>query len=201
MPSFHHDYMNVANEIRVMSDGGYKIRNKKEVHFVTFAVVEWVDVFTRKEYGNIILDSLRFCLEEKGLLLHGWCLMSNHIHLIASAKNENLSNILRDFKKFTSKQVISAIEKNEHESRRQWMLKIFIEEGNKNSRNKMYQFWRQDNQPKELYSPKFFFQKLNYIHNNPVVAGIVEKPEHYLYSSATDYFERKKCGLLDVSFL
>ena len=102
-----------------MSDGGYKIRNKKEVHFVTFAVVEWVDVFTRKEYGNIILDSLRFCLEEKGLLLHGWCLMSNHIHLIASAKNENLSNILRDFKKFTSKKVVAAIKKNEYESRRE----------------------------------------------------------------------------------
>jgi len=81
------------------------------------------------------------------------------------------------------------------------MLKIFIEEGTKNSRNKIYHFWRQDNQPQELYSPKFFFQKLNYIHNNPLVAGIVEKPEHYLYSRARDYFERKKCGLLHLSFL
>jgi len=81
------------------------------------------------------------------------------------------------------------------------MLKIFSEQGQNNSRNKNYQFWRQDNQPQELYSPKFVFQKINYIHNNPVVAGIVEKPEHYLYSSAKDYFETKKCGLLDVSFL
>jgi hypothetical protein len=81
------------------------------------------------------------------------------------------------------------------------MLDIFKGLAEKNSRNVHYQFWRQDNQPQELYSPKFFFQKLNYIHNNPVVAGIVEKPEHYLYSSAKDYFETKKCGLLDVSFL
>jgi REP element-mobilizing transposase RayT len=184
-----------------MSDGGYKIRNKKEVHFVTFAVVEWVDVFIRREYRDIFIESLRFCQKEKGLLLHGWCIMSNHVHLIASARNENLSGILRDFKKFTSKQVIAAIEKNEHESRKDGMLKIFLEEGRKNSRNKTYQFWRQDNQPQELYSPKFFFQKLNYIHNNPVAAGIVEKPEHYLYSSAKDYFETRKCGLLDVSFL
>jgi len=144
-----------------MSDGGYKIRNKKEIHFVTFAVVEWIDVFTRREYRNLVVESLKFCQKEKGLLLHGWCIMSNHVHLIVSAKNENLSDILRDFKKFTSKQIISAIEKNEHESRREWMLRIFLEQGTKNSRNKTYQFWRQDNQPQELYSPKFFFQKLN----------------------------------------
>jgi REP element-mobilizing transposase RayT len=184
-----------------VSEGGYRIRNKKEIHFVTFAAVEWIDVFTRKEYRDLLIESLKYCQKEKGLLLHGWCIMSNHVHLIASARNENLSDILRDFKKFTSRRIIAAIEKNEHESRKDWMLKIFLEEGNKNIRNKTYQVWRQDNQPQELYSPKFFFQKLNYIHNNPVVAGIVEKPEHYLYSSAKDYFETRKCGLLDVSFL
>jgi putative transposase len=123
------------------------------------------------------------------------------LHLIASAKNENLSDVLPDFKKFTSKQIIAAIENNKTESRREWMLRIFLEQGAKNSRNKTNQFWRQDNQPQELYSPKFFFQKLSYIHNNPVVAGIVEKPEHYLYSSARDYFETKKYGLLEVTFL
>src|SRR5256885_13705564 len=166
-----------------MSLGGYKIRNKKEIHFVTFSVVEWVDVFTRKEYRDIVLESLRFCQKEKGLLLHGWCIMSNHVHLIASAKNEDLSDVLRDFKKFTSKQIVSAIENNDHESRKDWMLKIFREHGECNSRNKTFQFWRQDNQPQELYSQKFFFQKLNYLHNNPVVAAIVEKSEYYLYSS------------------
>ena len=184
-----------------MSDGGYKIRNKKEIHFVTFAVVEWIDVFTWREYRDLLIESLKFCQKEKGLLLHGWCIMSNHVHLIASARNENLSDILRDFKKFTSKQIIAAIENSGIESRREWMLKMFLERGTANSRNKKYQFWRQDNQPQELYSPKFFFQKLNYIHNNPLVAGLVEKPEHYLYSSARDYFKTKKCGLLDVSFL
>ena len=127
--------------------------------------------------------------------------MSNHLHLIVSAKNNDLSDVLRDFKKFTSKQIIAAIETIQHESRRDWMLNIFRVQGEKNSRNKTYQFWRQDNQPQELYSPAFIFQKINYIHNNPVEAGIVEKPEHYLYSSAKDYFLTKKCGLLDVVFL
>lgn len=127
--------------------------------------------------------------------------MSNHLHLIASAKNENLSDILRDFKKYTSKQIIGTIVNNKHESRRDWMLKIFKEEGSKNLRNKTYQFWRQDNQPQELYSPKFVFQKINYMHHNPVIAGIVERPEHYLFSSARDYHATKKCGLLDLEFL
>jgi putative transposase len=184
-----------------MSEGGYKIRNQAAIHFITFAIVEWVDVFTRKDYRDIVLNSIRFCQAEKGLLLHCWCIMSNHLHLIISAKNENLSDVLRDFKKFTSKQIINAIATNKQESRRDWMLRIFKEQGEKNSRNSENQFWRQDNQPQELYSAAFIFQKINYIHNNPVEAGIVEKPEHYLYSSAKDYVLTKKCGLLDVVFL
>lgn len=184
-----------------MADGGYKIRNQKAAHFITFAVVEWVDVFTRKAYRDILVESIRFCQAEKGLLLHAWCIMSNHIHLMVSAKDNNLSDILRDFKKFTAKQIIKAIMENEKESRREWMLAIFKKAGEGNSRNMRYQFWRQDNQPKEVYSPAFTFQKLNYIHNNPVEAGIVEKPEEYLYSSAKDYYTSRKCGMLDLVFL
>jgi len=184
-----------------MSDGGYKIRNQSAIHFITFAVVEWIDVFTRKDYRDIVLDSVRFCQNEKGLLVHSWCIMCNHLHLIISAKNKNLSDVLRDFKKFTSKQLVKAIAENKQESRKDWMLRIFKEQGGKNSRNSDNQFWRQDNQSMELYSAAFIVQKTNYIHQNPVESGIVEKPEHYLYSSAKDYMLTKKCGLLDVVFL
>ena len=163
--------------------------------------IGWVDVFTRKIYRDILLDSIRFCQENKGLLLHCWCLMSNHIHLIASTRNHDLSDVLRDFKKFTSKTLITAITENPQESRKSWMLEIFQSEGAKNSRNKNYQFWRQDNHPEELYSPSFVYQKINYIHNNPVEAGIVDHPWEYVYSSARDYHSGKKCGLLDLRFL
>lgn len=163
--------------------------------------MEWVDVFTRKQYRDILLDSLRYCQKEKGLKLYGWCVMSNHVHLLACAKDENLSDILRDFKKFTSKQIIKAIEQNEGESRKDWMLRVFREQGEKNSRNKDYQFWRQDNQPKECYSPNFTVQKLNYIHNNAVEAAVVDKAEEYLYSSARAYHYGKNVGLLEIEFL
>jgi REP element-mobilizing transposase RayT len=184
-----------------MSGGGYKIRNQSAAHFITFAVVEWVDVFTRKQYRDIVLDSIKHCQEEKGMALHGWCIMSNHLHLILSSKENDLSGLLRDFKKFTSKEIVKAIKDNASESRREWMLRIFSEEGAKNSRNKEYQFWRQDNQPMELYSGAFTFQKLNYVHLNPVEAGIVDKAEEYLYSSARDYFFGRKCGLLTLDFV
>jgi putative transposase len=184
-----------------MSIGGYKIRNKKEAHFISFAVVEWIDVFTRKEYCDILLDSIQYSQNTRGLLLHSWCVMSNHVHLIASANGENISEILRDFKKYTSRQIVQSIANNKRESRKDWMLKIFRQQGSLNVRNKELQFWRQDNHPVELYSPKFILQRVNYVHNNPVRAGIVERAEDYLYSSAKDYKSGKKSGLLDVVFL
>ncbi|MFC6997341.1 REP-associated tyrosine transposase [Rufibacter roseus] len=179
---------------------GYQIRNQQEIHFLTFAVVEWVDVFTRREYAEVVVESLRFCQKEKGLLLYGWCLMSNHLHLIAAAQEGfALSDILRDFKKFTSSSIIKAIENNPQESRRNWMLWIFRSAGKKNGKNTQYQFWRQDNHPIELLSNKFKEEKLQYMHQNPVVAGLVAEPEHYLYSSALDYAGGE--GMLPVSLL
>lgn len=181
-----------------MSIGGYKIRDQQAIHFITFAVVEWVDVFTRKAYRDILIDSLRHCQQQKGLVLHAWCIMSNHVHLLASAHENNLSDILRDFKKFTSKQIITAIQANEQESRKAWMLRIFQQRGEANGRNKTYQFWRQDNDPKECFSPAFTAQKIDYIHNNPVEAGMVEKPEDYLYSSAKAYKTSERATLLPI---
>ena len=125
--------------------------------------------------------------------------MTNHVHLVVSAKQNNTSDVLRDFKKFTSKQIIQAITNNPQESRKDWMLNIFRENGENNSRNSEFQFWQQNNQPKELYSNEFTMQKLDYIHSNPVTAGIVEYPEHYLYGSAKDY--RGESGLLAVELL
>ena len=183
-----------------MYAGGYKIRNQNAIHFITFAVVEWVDVFTRKDYKDILISSLKHCQKTKGLNIHAWVIMSNHVHFILSAKEGfKLSNILRDFKKFTSTEIIHAIERNSYESRKQWMLRIFKESGKENDRNVSYQFWQQDNRPVELDTNKMIDQRLDYIHNNPVETGIVDQPEDYLHSSARDYSGIK--GLLDIEFI
>jgi len=183
-----------------MAKFGYKIRNKDGIYFVTFAVVEWIDVFTRKDYQEILIDSLKFCQKEKGLIIYAWCLMTNHIHLIISAKESNLSDILRDFKKFTSKKLVKSILNNPAKSRKKWMINIFRKLGTGNIRNEQYQFWRQDNHPKELFSEKFINRKLDYTHNNPVEAGLVEKAEDYLLSSARNYFLQQN-GLIEIEYL
>lgn len=85
----------------------YFIRNENEVYFITSTIVEWVDVFTRPVYKQIIVDSLQYCQESKGLDVYAWVLMSNHLHAIVSAREGyQLSDILRDFKKYTSKRII-----------------------------------------------------------------------------------------------
>jgi putative transposase len=178
----------------------YKFLDHEAIYFVSFATVSWVDVFTRPTYNDIFIDSVRYCQQNKGLNLHAWCLMSNHAHLVFSRSGQNShSDILRDLKKYTSKKVLEAIENNPSESRKDWMLKIFKSAGLNNINNKEYQFWQQNNHPIELFSPLVTFQKIDYIHNNPVVAGIVHEPEHYILSSATDYSGKK--GVLDVEIL
>ena len=124
-----------------MSDRGFQIRNKYDVQFSTCSVVECVDVFTRKMYADILIDSLKFCQENKGLVIHSWCIMSNHIHLIISTNGTTmLSDVIRDFKKFSSFAIINAIRDNPQESRKNGMLWIFIKAGEHNKRNKDLQF-------------------------------------------------------------
>lgn len=175
----------------------YKFHNPEGVYFISFATVGWVDVFTRSAYKEIFVESLRHCQEHKGLELFGWCLMTNHAHLLARAtEGHRLSDIVRDLKKFTSRQLVKAIEENGQESRREWLLSMFRNAGAHNPSNTTYQFWRQDNHPIECFTAKVLQQKLDYIHNNPVVEGIVQYPEQYIYSSASVYADGP--GLLNV---
>jgi REP element-mobilizing transposase RayT len=178
----------------------YRIHDSQRIYFITFAVVEWVDALSRRYYKDILLDSLKYCIESKGLILYAYVIMNNHVHLIASAKeSHNLSDILRDLKKFTSKKLVKEIENNIQESRKRWMLWIFRSNGERNSNNERHQFWQQDNHPICLDANHLIDQRLDYLHNNPVEEGIVEEPEHYVYSSARDYTGIK--GLLDIELL
>ena len=184
-----------------MSTGGYKIRDQFAVHFITFAVVQWADGFARSEYAEIVIESLQFCQQMKGLNIHAWCIMPNHLHLIISGKEPNrLSDILRDFKKFTSFKIVDAIEKNRKESRRGWLLWLFKIAGKENSRNTDYQFWQQDNHPVECSSDAILQSRMNYLHENPVRAGLVWHKEDYRYSSGIDYYTTKK-GLIEIERL
>ena len=122
------------------------------------------------------------------MVVHAWVIMSNHIHLIISTNTENnLADIVRDFKKFTAKQIIKAIEEHPAESRKEWILWMFERAGKKNSNVTNKQFWQQNNKPIEIWSLKVFEQKLEYIHNNPVESGFTTDPIDWKYSSARNY--------------
>ncbi|NKI28495.1 transposase [Arenibacter sp. 6A1] len=177
---------------------GYIVREQDKIHFITSTVIDWIDVFTRIRYRDIVIASLKYCVENKGLILYGYVIMSNHIHLIIQSKDGKLSELIRDFKKYTAKNIIDSIQK-EPESRREWMLDRFKKATETHSRNKHYQFWQYGNHAEEIYSNKFMWSKLNYIHMNPVKAGIVKKASQYIYSSASNY-ENKK-GLIDVELV
>ena len=169
-----------------MSIGGYKIRNQRGIHFLTFQVIDWMDVFTRKQYKDIFIEALQYCQTEKELRVHAYVIMSNHVHLMVRSGTGQLSDTIRDLKRHTSKTIIKSIKKM-HESRRNWMLTQMRKQANRHLRNELYQLWTHENHPISIKSNRFRNQRLNYTHNNPVKAGIVDIPEHYLYSSARNY--------------
>jgi REP element-mobilizing transposase RayT len=160
-----------------------------KAYFLTLTVVNWIDVFTRKNHRDAIISCLKYCQKEKGLIIFAYCLMSNHIHIIANAEEPFLlKDTIRDFKKFTSKKIVAQIQ-NETESRREWMLKLFEEEAEPSKRHKYYKFWQEGNHAIELFSEKFVWDKINYIHNNPVEAGLVKQAHEWIYSSASNYLD------------
>ena len=121
------------------------------------------------------------------MIIFGYCIMPSHIHLIFRSGNGKPSELIRDFKGFTSRNLLRAIQENNQESRQEWMLWMFKKAGDKNSNVKEYQFWQQHSQPIEIWSLKVFEQKLNYIHQNRVESGFVIEPCEWKYSSARNY--------------
>ncbi len=179
----------------------YRIHDQTELYFVTFTVVNWIDVFIRDWYREVIVNSIRFCQENKGLQVYAWVIMTSHIHMIIGTEGKmKLEDIIRDMKRHTSGKIREVMEDNSFESRKEWMQWMFGRVGRKNANNIDYQFWIQDNHPVQLSSPEMIRQRLNYIHNNPVEAGFVIEPQHWKWSSAYDYLGGKQ-GLINVILL
>ncbi|MBO7417492.1 MAG: transposase [Bacteroidaceae bacterium] len=169
----------------------------KSLYFVTSTVVDWLDVFTRPLYKHLLIESLAYCQKHKGLEIYAWVLMTNHLHMIVGIDGDNqIGDVLRDFKKFTSKNIIKAIQDNQQESRKDWIIDRFYFRGANDDKISKFKFWQDGNNVEAITSHDFYKQKLNYIHMNPVRQEFVERPEQFLYSSARNYCGEK--GLLDV---
>ena len=179
----------------------YAIYDQQGIHFVTFTVVNWIDLFIRDEYKQIIIESLQYCQENKGLKVHAFCIMTSHIHLILSVDDgRRLSDVIRDLKSFTSTRLKKIIQEHPQESRKEWLMWMFERAGKKNKRNNSFQLWQQHNHPIELSSNEMMDQRLEYIHNNPVAAGFVNDPSAWEWSSCASY-ERGVSGKLVLEYI
>jgi len=165
----------------------YRAREPNAAYFVTLTITDWIDVFTRLGQKHLLINSLAYCQREKGLEIYAYCIMSSHLHMLCRAQEGNiLSDIIRDFKKFTSKRIVRIILEYP-ESRREWMLSAFKQACQSLKRNQQYKVWQDGYHAEIAYSNRFIKQKMDYIHNNPVVDRIVEYPEDYRFSSARNY--------------
>jgi len=141
-------------------------------YYLTFTVRNWYYVFDRHNRFDILADALRWCGKNKGLTIYAYVFMLNHLHLVASSGD--IIGFVRDFKKYTSKKLLQNITATEPD-----VLKLFETEGGG------HEFWAKTNMPKAVESENFLFQKVEYIHNNPIRKGYVRRPEHWLWSSAS----------------
>jgi REP element-mobilizing transposase RayT len=177
----------------------YQIQDQSRPYFFTFQVVGWADIFSRKIYRDIILESFDYCRESKGMILFAYVIMTNHVHAIIQSKSGDLSGLIRDFKKFTSKKILKEVLKNRSESRKEWLEMVFKYHGKFNKRNQGIQLWTHENHAVELANNNMIDTRLTYIHQNPVKAGWVEEAHHYLYSSARNYSGLP--GLIEVDLI
>ena len=165
----------------------YKAVTTEEAYFITITTVGWIDVFTRLNQKNNIINALQYCQKYKGLEIYAYCIMGSHMHLMCkSTDGFILSDVIRDFKKFTSKKIIETII-NEPESRREWMLEYFQKACELLKRNQQHKVWQNGYHAELVETNWFIKQKVNYIHNNPVADKIVTFPEDYYFSSARNY--------------
>jgi REP element-mobilizing transposase RayT len=172
----------------------YKIRDQNEIYFMTITIVDWIDLFTRKRYVDIITDSLNYCILEKGLIVYAYVIMPSHLHLVASTMDEDLNDIIRDFKKITSKEIIKAV--NEvGESRVAWLLDKFAFHAKRLKRTSNYKVWKDGFHPKIMDRTKKLEAAINYVHYNPVEAGYVRHEWEWVNSSASFYADGMLCNV------
>lgn len=168
----------------------YKIIDKEGLYFTTSTIVEWIPVFTASNYMQIIIDSLKYCRQNKGLHIFANVIMVNHLHLIVSSPD--LSKVLKDFKSFTAKEILRLA----REESKKWLLNQFEYYKKRHKKGSTHQVWQEGVHPQKILSEKILKEKINYIHNNPAKAGYVRNPEHWIYSSASNYFFGN--GILEI---
>jgi REP element-mobilizing transposase RayT len=164
-----------------MTRSRYKIFDNAFPHFLTCTVVGWLPIFTRPDAVQIIFDSWLFLHKSDRLQIFGYVILENHLHLIASSTQ--LAKEIGDFKSFTARKIIDLLK-----ARKEAMVLeqlAWHKEEHKTDRD--FQLWQESSHPEQIQSDEMMWQKLEYMHDNPLKRGYVACPEHWRYSSAMNY--------------
>ena len=158
------------------------IKSEHHPQFFTATILEWKHLLKEDKYKDLLLQSLNFLVKEKRVVVNSFVLMSNHIHLIWQIMPGNTpEKVQLSFMKFTAQQIKFDLMNNNP---------TLLQEFKVGAKDRAYQFWERNSLSIELHADKVFNQKLEYIHWNPVKAGLCQYPEDYHYSSARFHLTR-----------
>ena len=161
-------------------------------YFCTTSITKWYPLFIKEEFCDIIIDSLNYCRLHKGLKLHAYVIMPNHLHMIVSCGASNcLSDIMRDLKRFTSQRCTSILRSQGDRK----SLEIFQKAARGVQDKQNYKVWQNGFHPIGIYTESFLIQKMDYLHDNPVRKAYVTKAEEWTYSSARNYAGLPDCKI------
>jgi putative transposase len=158
----------------------FKLIEGVYVYYVTFTIIDWLPLFINPEPTQIIVDSMQFCIREKGLRINAYVVMPNHVHMIVFDRkfdNERLQQTLTDLRKFTGRKLADYIDNTLSDSLSKTIQGIELEDRER-------RVWQSGWHAEGLVGDNFWKQKMNYIHENPVRKGYVRLAEHWRYSSA-----------------
>ena len=171
---------------------------KRTSYFITLNTVDWVDVFIRPVYKQVIVHTLNHFIDSKGLAVYAWSLMTNHLHLLVQSRpGFEFTETIHQFGNFTNQKILEALE-TEPSSRREWMLARF-QHFYGSSRD--FSIWQNTGKRVlvDMEDTAKLVDYIEYIHENPVRDRFVDAASDYPYSSARDYCGQK--GLVHITRL
>ncbi len=173
-----------------MSRSRYKFYDDAYPHFMTCSIVAWLPVFSQPAFVEIVFNSWRFLQKSRDIDILAYVILENHLHWIAVGPE--LGRRAGEFKSFTAKMIIEEMEKRSYLTMLQ-ELKFYKL---RHKVDQTYQFWQEGSHPQLIDNDEMMWQKIEYIHNNPLKRGYVNDPVHWRYSSARNYAGLP--GLIDV---
>jgi len=149
--------------------------------FYTATILNWNKLLTPDKYKLIIIESLQFLVKQERVVVFGYVIMNNHIHLIWKPTSLfSLKHTQLSFMKFTAQRIKRDLETNHKEFLKHFFVDL---------KDRAYQFWKRNPLCVDLYTNTVLEEKLHYIHQNPVKAQLCKNPEDYRFSSARFYKE------------